>query len=84
MFLLVAALSLSPAYGGERPVATECNLYSDKAPEGCLCMDEDRVLDAVSELKACRKNKSNPPSVDMGWVERIGWFLGTVISIWIL
>ena len=83
MVLLVVALSLSPAHADERPVATECNLYSDKAPEGCLCMDEDKVLDAVAELKVCRRNKQNTP-LDMGGVERIAWALGTLLTAWLL
>ena len=68
----------------DRPIVTECHDLSEEI-EGCLCLDEDKVLDAVSELKACRKNKAVlPDSKNMTWVERVSWFVGLIIGIWIL
>ena len=79
-----ALMASSMAYAQERPIVTECHDLSEEI-EGCLCLDEDKILDAVAELKACRKSKKViPDSSTISWAERIGWFLGALVSIWIL
>ena len=69
----------SPSIAQDREVVFECTDYSDEAPDGCLCLDEDKVLDAVAELKACRKQKSQPP-VDMAWIERLAWLFTMAVG----
>ena len=83
-FALMASSAAYAQDAEDRPIVTECHDLSEEV-EGCLCLDEDKILDAVAELKACRKNKKVVP-VDgtMEWGERIGWFLGAVIAALLL
>lgn len=83
VLVLSLGLLIAPVDAGERPTSSECNLYSDSAPEGCLCLDEDKVIDAVSELKACRKMK-NAPAMDMGWAERLAWLITAIAGALLL
>ncbi len=54
------------------PVVSECNEYSSGAPDACVCLSEDRVLDAAAELKVCR-NKPVISFDQMTWLERALW-----------
>ena len=62
------------------PEVSECNQHSEGAPEGCVCLSEDRVLDAAAELRVCRDRV--PLSFDeMTWVERGVWITIAVLGV---
>ena len=62
------------------PVISECNAYSDGAPDECVCLAEDRVLDAAAELKACR-DKPVISFDQMTWLERGLWLAVAALGV---
>ena len=60
---------------------SECNSHSETAPESCVCLSEVKVLDAVAEIKVCRKNKNSWTPSDMGWIERSVWIVASVVAV---
>ena len=75
-FALVSIGACGVAYAepleSAEPVVSECNEYSNGAPDACVCLSEDRVLDAAAELKVCR-NKPVISFDQMTWLERALW-----------
>lgn len=64
------------------PEVSECNLHSNSAPMGCICLDEDRVIEVVAEAKACRRRPVADPtmSVIMGGMALLGGLLAVLIQ----
>ena len=49
---------------------------------GCICLDEDRVIEVVAEAKACRRRPVADPtmSVIMGGMALLGGLLAVLIQ----
>ena len=62
------------------PAISECNEYSNGAPDECVCLAEDRVLDAAAELKVCR-DKSVISFDQMTWLERGLWVAVAALGV---
>ena len=86
---LAAVLPAGPAWAQEPsqteilplpPRAGSCYAHSDTAPEGCLCMNEDVIIDAAAELRVHRKEGALPVS----WFERVVWITLTALGVWLL
>lgn len=82
-FSIMAVSSL--AWADDGPVVNECHEVSEIAPDGCICVDEDRLIDAVAELRACRKNKNVvPQDSSLGWgsigIALLAGVLGIIIK----
>ena len=64
----------------ERPNPTECNQHTDSAPEGCVCLSEDDVIDAAAELRVHRSEGA----LSVSWTERVIWLALVAVGIWAL